>query len=183
MSYALKLGKTFSREQFVSMLLGSTNDMNSRLTGTKQTKKVSGNSYVDCTLDLSEFYGKMGTGAVDAWKFLMQIEGTPSVQAKAGEALEVALADYFGGHAGELTYLGVEVSSNVKASLGLESDPVVENGILKLTCNKVGSGKITVRAIAGGDKLGGGDSIGGMEFSREISIVSRPFTTKNGGWL
>ena len=183
MSYALKLGKHFSREQFVSMLLSSTNDMNSRLTGTKQTKAISGNTYVDCTLNLSDYYSQMGTGSVDAWKFLMQIEGTPSVQTKAGETLEVALEDYFGGHAAELTYLGVEVSSEVSASLGLESDPVVENGVLKLTCTKIGSGKIKVRAIAGGDKLGGGDSIGGMEISREISIVSRPFTTKNGGWL
>lgn len=183
MSYALKLGKHFSREQFVSMLLGSTNDMNSRLTGTKQTKQLSGNVYVDYTLNLSDYYGLMGTGAVDAWKFLMQIEGTPSVQAKVGETSEIALSDYFGGHAAELTYLGVEVASSVSASLGLENDPVVENGVLKLTCTKVGSGKITVRAIAGGDKLGGGDSIGGMEMSREISIVSRPFTTQNGGWL
>ena len=183
MSYALKLGKKFSREQFVSMLLGSTNDMNSRLTGTKQTKKLDVNKYVDYTLDLSEYYGKMGTGAVDAWKFLMQIEGTPSVQTKAGESMEIDLADYFGGHAAELTYLGVEVSSAAKTSLGLEADPVVSGGALKLTCTKVGSGKITVRAIAGGDKLGGGDTIGGMEISREISIVSRPFTTKNGGWL
>jgi hypothetical protein len=183
MSYALELGKKFSREQFVSMLLGSTNDMNSRLTGTKQTKTANGNVYVDCTLNLSDYYGQMGTGSVDAWKFLMQIEGTPSIQAKVGEALEVALADYFGGHAAELTYLGVEVSSTAKASLGLADDPIVENGVLKFTCNKVGSGKITVRAIAGGDKLGGGDSIGGMEYSREISIVSRPFTTENGGWL
>ena len=183
MSYALKLGKHFSRDQFVSMLLGSTNDINSRLTGIKQTKKVDGNKYVDCTLDLSEYYGKMGTGSVDAWKFLMQIEGTPSVQTKAGEALEVVLADYFGGHAAELTYLGVTIGSDAKASLGLDADPVVENGVLKLTCTMVGSGKITVRAIAGGDKLGGGDSIGGMEIAREISIVSRPFTTKNGGWL
>jgi subtilisin family serine protease len=183
MSYALKLGKNFSREQFVSMLLGSTNDMNSRLTGVKHTKNVSGNTYVDCTLNLDEYYGKMGTGAVDAWKFLMQIEGTPSVQTKVGEACEIALNDYLGGHAEELTYLGVNVSSTVSASLGLENAPVVENGMLKLICTKAGSGKITVRAIAGGDKLGGGDSIGGMEFSREISIVSRPFTTKNGGWL
>lgn len=183
MSYALKLGKHFSREQFVSMLLGSTNDMNSRLTGTKQTKQLSGNAYVDYTLNLSDYYGLMGTGAVDAWKFLMQIEGTPSVQAKVGETSVIALSDYFGGHAAELTYLGVEVASSVSASLGLENDPVVENGVLKLTCTKVGSGKITVRAIAGGDKLGGGDSIGGMEMSREISIVSRPFTTQNGGWL
>lgn len=183
MSYALKLGKHFTRDQFVSMLLGSTNEMNSRLTGTKQTKAISGNTYVDCTLNLSDYYGQMGTGSVDAWKFLIQIEGTPSVQTKAGETLEVAMTDYFGGHAAELTYLGVEVSSEVSASLGLESKPVVENGMLKLTCTKVGSGKIKVRAIAGGDKLGGGDSIGGMEISREISIVSRPFKTKNGGWL
>ena len=183
MSYALKLGKHFSREQFVSMLLGSTNDMNSRLSGTKQTMKLDGNKYVNCTLDLSEYYGKMGTGAVDAWKFLMQIEGTPSVQVKAGEAVEVALDDYFGGHAAQLTYLGVDIASDAKTALGLQGTPVVENGVLKLTCTKVGSGKITVRAIAGGDNLGGGDTIGGMEFSREISIVSRPFTTKNGGWL
>ena len=183
MSYALKIGKNFSREQFVSMLLSSTNDMNSRLTGTKQTKKVNGNSYVDCTLNLEDYYGQMGTGAIDAWKFLMQIEGTPSVQTKVGDALNVNLSDYFGAHAESLTYLGVDTGNAVSTSLGLKSDPVIENGVLKLTCTKVGSGKITVRAIAGGDKLGGGDSIGGMEFSREISIVSRPFTTKNGGWL
>ena len=183
MSYALELGKKFSREQFVSMLLSSTNDMNSRLTGTKQTKEVSGNTYVDCTLNLDDYYGKMGTGAVDAWKFLMQIEGTPSVQTKSGEALEIALEEYFGGHAAELTYLGVDVSSAVSTSLGLDSTPMVEDGVLKLTCTKVGSGKVTVRAIAGGDKLGGGDSIGGMEISREISIVSRPLATQNGGWL
>ncbi len=183
MSYALELGKKFSREQFVSMLLSSTNDMNSRLTGTKQTKEVSGNTYVDCTLNLDDYYGKMGTGAVDAWKFLMQIEGTPSVQAKSGEVLEIALEEYFGGHAAELTYLGVDVSSAVSTSLGLDSTPMVEDGVLKLTCTKVGSGKVTVRAIAGGDKLGGGDSIGGMEISREISIVSRPLATQNGGWL
>ena len=182
MSYALKLGKKFSRDEFVSMLLSSTNDMNSRLTGTKHTKEVSGSTYVDCTLNLDDYYGKMGTGAVDAWKFLMQIEGTPSVQAKSGEVLEIALEDYFGGHAADLTYLGVDVGS-ASASLGLDSTPVVENGVLKLTCTKVGSGKVTVKAIAGGDKIGGGDSIGGMEISREISIVSRPLATQNGGWL
>ena len=182
MSYALKLGKKFSRDEFVSMLLSSTNDMNSRLTGTKQTKEVSGSTYVDCILNLDDYYGKMGTGAVDAWKFLMQIEGTPSVQTKSGEVLEIALEDYFGGHAAELTYLGVDVGS-ASASLGLDSTPVVENGVLKLTCTKVGSGKVTVKAIAGGDKIGGGDSIGGMEISREISIVSRPLATQNGGWL
>ena len=183
MSYALELGKSFSREEFVSMLLSSTNDMNSRLTGTKQTKKVSGNTYVDCTLNLADYYGLMGTGSVDAWKFLMQIEGTPSAVVKSGSQTDIPLADYFGGHAADLTYLGIEISPAAKESLGIDTDPVLANGSLKITCTKVGSGKITIKAIAGGDILGGGDSIGGMEISKEISVISRPFATNNGGWL
>jgi hypothetical protein len=183
MSYALKLGRHFSREQFVSMLLSSTNNINSRLTGTKHTKKVSGGSYVDYTINLADYYGLMGTGSVDAWKFLMQIEGTPSVVTKSGSQIDIPLDEYFGGHAADLTYLGIEVSPAAKESLGINADPVLTDGILQLTCTKIGSGKISIRAIAGGDTLGGGDSIGGMEISREISIVSRPFATKNGGWL
>ena len=181
MSYALKLGKSFTREQFVSMLLSSTNDINSSLTGTKQTKKSSDGTPI--TLNLADYYNLMGTGSVDAWKFLMQIEGTPSAVIKSGAEAEIPLKDYFGGHAADLTYLGIDVSATAKESLGISADPVLANGMLKLTCTKVGSGKITIRAIAGGDKLGGGDSIGGMEISKEISIVSRPFATKNGGWL
>ena len=178
MSYAMELGRKFTREQFVSMLLSSTNDMNSRLTGTKQAKDVTGESRL---LNLDEYKGNMGTGAVDAWRFLMQIEGTPSILAKVGDEIEVDLKDYMGGHAGELTYL--EINTKGASSLGIATEPVIEKGIMKITCTKVGSGKISVKAIAGGDKLGGGDSIGGMEFSKEISIASRPFTASNGGWL
>lgn len=183
MSYALKLGKTFTREQFVSMLFGSANDMNSRLTGTKQTKMIQNNAYIDCTLNLDDYYGKMGTGSVDAWRFLMQIEGTPSILTKTGEQLSIDLKDYMGGHAADLTYLGTDVDKKAADALGISGTPEIRNGIMTLTCTKVGSGKITVRAIAGGDKLGGGDSIGGMEFSREISVVSRPYAANNGGWL
>ena len=178
MSYAMELGRKFTREQFVSMLLSSTNDMNSRLTGTKQAKDVTGESRL---LNLDEYNGNMGTGAVDAWRFLMQIEGTPSILAKVGEEIEVDLKDYMGGHAADLTYLAIDIKG--ASSLGITDEPVIEKGIMKITCTKVGSGKISVKAIAGGDKLGGGDSIGGMEFSKEISIASRPFTASNGGWL
>ena len=178
MSYAMKLGKKFTREQFVSMLLSSTNDMNSRLSGTKQSKDITGESRL---LNLDEYKGNMGTGSVDAWRFLMQIEGTPSILAKAGEEIEVDLKDYMGGHAADLTYLEIDVKG--ASSLGITNEPAIEKGIMKITCTKVGSGKISVKAIAGGDKLGGGDSIGGMEFSKEISIASRPYVAGNGGWL
>ena len=180
MSYALELGKKFTREQFTAMLLSSTNEMNSRLTGTKQAKTVDGTA---STLNLDDYRGNMGTGAVDAWKFLMQIEGTPSIVIKAGESLEIDLRDYMGAHAADLTYLGIDISESAAAALGIKEKPVLEEGVLKVACTAVGSGKVTVRAIAGGDRLGGGDSIGGMEFSKDISIVSRPFVTSNGGWL
>ena len=178
MSYAMKLGKKFTREQFVSMLLSSTNDMNSRLKGTKQSKDITGENRL---LNLDEYKGNMGTGSVDAWRFLMQIEGTPSILAKAGEEIEVDLKDYMGGHAADLTYLKIDIKG--ASSLGIANEPAIEKGIMKITCTKVGSGKISVKAIAGGDKLGGGDSIGGMEFSKEISIASRPYVAENGGWL
>ena len=178
MSYAMELGRKFTREQFVSMLLSSTNDMNSRLTGTKQAKDVTGESRL---LNLDEYKGNMGTGAVDAWRFLMQIEGTPSILAKVGEEIEVDLKDYMGGHAADLTYLAIDIKG--ASSLGITDEPTIEKGIMKITCTKVGSGKISVKAIAGGDTLGGGDSIGGMEFSKEISIASRPYIAGNGGWL
>ena len=174
----MKLGKKFTREQFVSMLLSSTNDMNSRLSGTKQSKDITGENRV---LNLDEYKGNMGTGSVDAWRFLMQIEGTPSILAKVGEEIEVDLKDYMGGHAADLTYLEIDVKG--ASSLGITNEPAIEKGIMKITCTKVGSGKISVKAIAGGDKLGGGDSIGGMEFSKEISIASRPYVAGNGGWL
>lgn len=178
MSYAMKLGKKFTREQFVSMLLSSTNDMNSRLSGTKQSKDITGESRI---LNLDEYKGNMGTGSVDAWRFLMQIEGTPSILAKVGEEIEVDLKGYMGGHAADLIYLEIDIKD--ASSLGITNEPAIEKGIMKITCTKVGSGKISVKAIAGGDKLGGGDSIGGMEFSKEISIASRPYVAGNGGWL
>ena len=178
MSYAMKLGKKFTREQFVSMLLSSTNDMNSHLKGTKESKDITGENR---TLNLDDYKGNMGTGSVDAWRFLMQIEGTPSILAKVGEEIEVDLRDYMGGHAADLTYIDINIKG--ASSLGIANEPAIENGIMKITCTKVGSGKISVKAIAGGDKLGGGDSIGGMEFSKEISIASRPYAAKNGGWL
>ena len=46
----------------------------------------------------------------------------------------------------------------------------------------IGSGKITLSASVGKDP-NLEDGIGGMAYTREISIISRPFATDNGGWL
>ena len=82
-SYAKKLGKKFTREEMTSMLLTSVNDIDQYLkSGTKKFYDAMLKTYVD--LPLNQYYEKMGTGALDAWKFLMAIEGTPSYMAKVG---------------------------------------------------------------------------------------------------
>ncbi len=160
-SYAKKLGKKFTREEMTSMLLTSVNDIDQFMSG-----------------DYVKYKGKMGTGAVDAWKFLMAIEGTPSVMVKAGEKCLIDLSDLCN-PAGAYT-LSIDEAS--RASLGLGSEPVIRNGRLEITCSKTGSGKIRIVSEVGKDTEMK-DGIGGMAYSREISIVSRPFATRNGGWL
>lgn len=179
-SYAKKLGKKFTREEMTSLLLSSVNDLDSfNKGGTREFIK----SNVDGTketvqIDMNRYKGQMGTGAVDAWKFLMAIEGTPSVMAAAGEKVRIDLSDYCNP---SLKY-EISVDEVSSASLGLSSDPVIKDGFLEIECSKIGAGKIVLCSAVGKDPERE-DGIGDMAYSREISIVSRPYVAKNGGWL
>ena len=179
-SYAKKLGKKFTREEMTSLLLSSVNDLDSfNKGGTREFIK----SNVDGTketvqIDMNRYKGQMGTGAVDAWKFLMAIEGTPSVMAAVGEKAKIDLSDYCNP---SLKY-EISVDEVSSASLGLSSDPVIKDGFLEIECSKIGAGKIVLSSAVGKDPERE-DGIGDMAYSREISIVSRPYVAKNGGWL
>ena len=122
--------------------------------------------------------GKMGTGAIDAWKFLMAIEGTPSVIVKAGSKQTIDLSPYCNPYCS----YSISMDEASKASLGLFSDPVIKDGRLELECSKIGAGKITLSAAVGKDQTVE-NGIGEMPYSRVISIVSRPYASENGGWL
>lgn len=175
-SYAGKIGRKFTGDEFRDLLLTSVNDINQYLAdGIKP--------YGETTIGLAAYNKRMGTGAVDAWKLLMQIEGTPSVMVKAGEMCSVDLSEYFGDSSADLTYLSVDVDDEAKKALGLASAPKVKKGVMEIMCTKNGSAKVTVSAIAGGGQLGGGNNIGGTEMSREISVISRGVYSENGGWL
>jgi hypothetical protein len=123
----------------------------------------------------------MGTGAVDAYRFLTAIEGIPSIQVKTGEKVTIDLSAYLGGTAGNFEF-AVSVDTKARESLGLASDPVIKNGKLELTCSKVGGGRIRLSSSVGKDSSRE-DGISGLDFSREVSIISRPFVSDNGGWL
>ena len=173
-SYAAKLGKKLTNEQLTSYLLTSVNDIDQFC--------VQGNkSYNGKTIPLSQYKGKMGTGAVDAWKFLMAIEGTPSVMVKAGEKTSIDLSQCLGGSVMNMKY-ELSIDEQTKASLGLTEDPVIKDGMLELTCTKIGAGKVTLSSAVGKDTAME-DGIGEMAFARELSIVSRPYAASNGGWF
>ena len=59
----------------------------------------------------------------------------------------------------------------------------MQYGKLYIHPTKIGSGKVKIRAIAGGTIIGGDDAIGGMEMTQEVAIISRTFKSGNGGWL
>ena len=172
LSYALAKGKHFTRDEFISMLLTSVNDIDSRLEGIKTTGKK---------IDLEDYVGKMGTGLIDAYKLLMQVEGTPCVTVTAGKEEAIALTSIFGGSAQTLTYTGVSMSDADMQRLGLQKKPEMVNGKLVLTCTNQGTARITVKAIGGGTSLGSTEATGGKEITKEFSIVSRE--SSNGRWL
>ena len=177
-SYAGKLGKTFTGDEFRDIVLTSVNDINSlMMEGTKPY-----NGVADAVV-LKNYHKRMGTGAIDAWRLFMQIEGTPSVAVTVGERCSVDLKEYFGGSAADLTYRSIEISDEARETLGIKGEPKMDKGMLVIKCENCGSAKVTIKAIAGGGQLGGGNNIGGTEISREISIISRGVSSTNGGWF
>ena len=176
LSYALKLNKTFDYDDFVAILYSSVNDLDYYIeTCSKQANGVN--------FDLTPFWRKMGTGAVDTWKFLMNLEGTPNIVAKIGELSKVSLVPCFGEPAANLTYTKIEIDDQAREALGVEGEPYINNGRLFIKCTKYGSAKIRITAIAGGDNVATDAEMGGSEFTREVSLLSRDSIAENGGWL
>ena len=176
LSYALKIGKTFDYDEFIGILYSSVNDLDYYIeTCSKEANGV--------TFNLTPYWRNMGTGAIDTWRFLMNLEGTPNIVAKVGEESKVSLVSCFGEPAANLTYTRIEIDDEAREALGIEGEPYINNGRLFVKCNKYGSAKIRIYAIAGGEKEATPAVMGGSEFYREVSLLSRVSIAENGGWL
>lgn len=179
LSYAKKIGKSFTYDEFLALILSSVSNLDYYI---ETSSKTSGG----VAIDLSKYLYNMGTGAIDTWRLFMQIEGTPCLAVKVGETCKMSLNQYFGAPSANLTYTKVTVSDEARRTLGIEGDPYVKYGRLYIKCTKIGAAKISISAIAGGDSIAGQGSttIGGTEFTREVSIMSREAGfAENGGWL
>ena len=199
LSYAKKLGKHFSRDEFKRLILASVNDIDQRI-GNISEKTY---AYYKSPLKMAPYYHKMGTGAIDAWRLMMHIEGLPTLTSTLGKQQWIDLTSTFGTASTSLTYLKVEVPAATAASLGLqkisptnaEKYPAVVDangyafvqfGRLYVYPTQIGSGTLTITAVGGGDHVGGGSNPpGGMELAQTVSLIARDTDGGNGtgGWL
>lgn len=176
-SYALQLGKSFTRDEFLAILLTSVNDINQYCTGTK--------SYVNdygqlATLDLSPYKKQMGTGYIDAFQVLMNIRGITCLPVSAGKQTTLDLQPYLGGGNLDVRISGVEIAREDMDRLGIVSNPTLFANKILLTCANPGSAIIRVKLLAGNNS---GSGINGLPITKEFALISRVNHAQNGGWL
>ncbi len=179
LSYAVENGISLTNTELYDILASSVRDIDGQLTGTKPLYPGY-ESYGD--MNLSTYKGKMGTGKLDALMAIMNVRGAQCVPAVVGEELELNIPALIGnGDTKVKAYNGYDISEETKARLGIERVEFFSTSIY-LTCKKAGIGTITVKYIAGGDKVGGGATTGGKLMEKEVVIVARE-ANDNGGWL
>ena len=178
-SYALKQGYTLTADELHRLILTSVHDINPYQHGTKSIFNWDTGRYE--SISLEPYIGKLGSGYIDAHLLLMQMDSTPVIYALTGEEKTYSLEEHFGGGYEDLLYDSCNASNKVYTDLGIETLKI-ENGMLKIKATKPGSGRITVKAIVGGDHVGG-NYIGGSYVEREIEVVVRGAAASNGGWL
>ena len=179
LSYALENGISLTNTELYDILASSVRDIDGQLTGTKPLYPGY-ESYGN--MNLSTYKGKMGTGKLDALMTIMNVRGVQCVPAVVGEELELNIPALIGnGDTKVKAYNGYVISEETKTRLGIERVEFFSTSIY-LTCKKAGIGTITVKYIAGGDKVGGGATTGGKLMEKEVVIVARE-ANDNGGWL
>ncbi len=166
LSYAEVLGKTYTVDQFKEILLTSVSDVNSLLSGAKYT--TSGQEVA-----LSGYRNKMGTGCVDAYRVMAAMRGTTCVPAVAGKETVVNVMDLIAdGNTTIKISEDIIIPDDVRARLGIKNETIFGNDLI-FTCENTGTGVIKIGLVAGGDQVGGGNSMGGMRLEKEIAIIVR----------
>lgn len=178
-SYALKQGYKLTADELHRLILTSVHDINQYQVGTKQYFDYNAGKYVN--MSLAPYAKNLGSGYIDAHLLLMQMDNTPCLYFKTGVESLLSLDEYFGGASSSLNYVECNASSDVRQELGIQTLKI-EEGMLKIKATKPGSGRVSVKAIVGGEYVGG-THIGGSYVEREFEIVVRGAVADNGGWL
>ena len=132
------------------------------------------------TMNLASYNNKMGTGIIDAFRALMAVRGTVCIPIPLGEQVILDISNYIGNGKGTIKMLQSEISDEVKEKLGI-TDCKFMGSKLVMTCTKPGSALVTLKYIAGGSAVGGGQITGGMETQQEFALIVRPGIKVDGG--
>ncbi|MBQ3173791.1 MAG: S8 family serine peptidase [Alistipes sp.] len=187
LSYAHSLGKSYTVEQFKTMLLTSVTNIDAYLVEDAVKPYIYGNG----ELSLEGYKGKMGTGNIDAYRAMMAVRGISCVPVVAGQECVINLKSLMAdGYTLPKTLEDIIISDDVRKRLGIENETIFGDNLI-ITCQNPGGGIITIAMVAGGDSVGGGSSMGGMRIEKEIAlVVSSRFTATEdgvvnnpGGWL
>ena len=177
LSYALQLGKTFTQNEFTTLLLTSVNDINQYCTGTKQYVTDKGSL---ATLDLSQHKKGMGTGYIDAYQVLMNVRGITCIPIPVGSQYTLNLQPYLGGGNLDLKITEISISADDMNRLGISSTPTIFANQIILKCTKPGSAVGRIKLLAGN---GNNSGMNGMPITKEFAFIAREIHSQNGGWL
>ena len=175
----MKRGYTLTADELQRLVITSVHDINPYQTGSKEIFDYSTGRWG--YMDLAPYAKKLGSGYIDAHLLLMQMDNTPCLYLTTNNEALLSLDAYFGGGSSSLNFKECSASNDVRAELGIETLKL-ENGMLKIKATKPGSGRVSVKAIVGGDHVGG-DYVGGSYVEREFEVVVRGSVAANGGWL
>jgi hypothetical protein len=160
-------------------MVSSVRNIDIDLVGYKQSWDAWGKIF---NMSLDNYRYNMGTGKLDALMAIMNVRGAQCVPVTVGEEVELKIATFIG--SGDISVTPMKefvISAETKSRLGITGETYF-NGSIYLTCNNSGIGVVTVKYIAGGKAVGGGDTIGGRLMEKDIVIVARK-ANDNGGWL
>ena len=177
LSYAKKLGKKFTLEEFTAMLLLSTNNIDNTMANNANEKFS------------SVYTGKMGSGSIDALRMIMNVEGIPCVNVPREQLAMIDLRPYYADGTLDITIVNNTTDSSAimsnedKERLGVTNGPRINNGKLIITCEKSGHAIINVSCVVGGKVAGSDDTMGGRVTTKRLAIIVRDSHAANGGWM
>ena len=182
-SYAADNGIVLTLPELKDIIVSSVSGL--KFEGTKSNFETQG------TMNLMTYNNKMGTGLIDAYRVLMAVRGTTCIPVPLGEQAILDINYYIGDGNLQVKMLESKISDEVKEKLGITDCRFMGSKLL-ITCTKPGSALVTLKYVAGGNTVGGGQITGGMEAQQEFALVVRPGVKVDegtgapivpGGWL
>lgn len=175
LAYADKLGKSYTVDEYRSLLLSSCYSIESYFTGTKDAQYTNNaGQAVNTMINCADYRRKLGAGCIDALRLLANIGGIPIVTIEAsGDYVQVDLGKALGAAGTRGVYVTVSQDAQTRLGLsGYNQTIPYQSGIWEVKCTQTGSALVTVSA-----------NIGGTTVSQDVVLVARPATASNGGWL